>query len=105
MTDTPLDLLARELGAITGRMERESRLRLATMESELGNKVAELESRIADAETRADIMPPELAAEVARAVRMLHEAPLSVDQSATSSRIIRIERDPDGNLLPVYAEP
>ena len=51
-------------------------------------------------------MPPELAAQVADAVRLLHEAPpiQAPIQPATKSppRVSRIERDDDGNLIPIY---
>jgi hypothetical protein len=51
-------------------------------------------------------LPPELAAQVATAVRLLHESPPLEEQkqapSAPPSRVTRIERDDDGNLVPVY---
>lgn len=56
------------------------------------------------------ILSPELAEQVADAVRMLHEAPpLIVErqlapQRAGASRISRIERDEAGNLVPIYEE-
>ena len=46
------------------------------------------------------VLPPDLAAEVARAVRTLHEAPPPVERAV--SRVVRIERDDAGNLTPVY---
>lgn len=45
-------------------------------------------------------LPPELAIEVARAARLLHEMPSLQDQ--TIPKVVRIERDDDGNLVPVY---
>lgn len=53
------------------------------------------------------MLPPGIATEVARAVRLLHEAPLLVERSEPSipPRVIRIERDADGNLVPIYHEP
>jgi hypothetical protein len=52
------------------------------------------------------LVPPELAAQVADAVRLLHEAPpiQAPIQPATKSppRVSRIERDDDGNLIPIY---
>jgi len=48
------------------------------------------------------IVPPELAAQVASAVRMLHEAPEPKEKAAP--RIARVERDEQGNLVPVYDE-
>jgi Collagen triple helix repeat (20 copies) len=53
MPETPLDLLARELGAITGRMEREDGLRFAALDADLRRQVAELSLRILEAEVRA----------------------------------------------------
>jgi hypothetical protein len=58
---------------------------------------------IAETNPGAAMLPPDLAAEVARAVRALHEAPPPVERSA--SRVVRIERDDDGNLVPVYEAP
>src|SRR4029077_10475888 len=50
-------------------------------------------------------LPPELAAEVASAMRMLHETPLvEYSERSTPSRVVRIERDGDGNMVPFYAE-
>ena len=52
------------------------------------------------------LVPPELAAQVADAVRLLHEAPpiQAPIQPTTKSppRVSRIERDDDGNLIPIY---
>jgi hypothetical protein len=64
---------------------------------------------VAEAVTRATV-PPELAAEVAAAVRLLHEAPLieraiAPPPSPPLPRVSRIERDDDGNFVPVYDEP
>lgn len=59
-----------------------------------------------DAEIAAAAMlPPELAAEVARAVRTLHEAPELVEAAMPPPKVVRIERDTDGNLVPIYDEP
>ena len=56
---------------------------------------------------RGATVPPELAVEVAAAVRMLHEAPPVVARNDVVPvpplpRVTRIERDDDGNLVPVY---
>lgn len=52
------------------------------------------------------VVPPELAVAVAAAVRMLHESPpLEEHKQAPappSSRVTRIERDDEGNFVPVY---
>ena len=53
-------------------------------------------------------LPPELAEQVASAVRLLHESP-PLEQRATPQpshppRVARIERDDDGNLVPIYAD-
>jgi len=59
-------------------------------------------------EALAKPLPPELAQEVARAVRLLHESPpleqRAMPQSSLPPRIARIERDEQGNLVPIYAE-
>jgi len=51
------------------------------------------------------MVPLELAEEVARVERMLHESP-PLEQPTETPRarlkVIRIERDADGNLVPVY---
>jgi hypothetical protein len=56
------------------------------------------------------IVSPELAEQVASAVRLLHEAPPIAERSETSQRpslprVTRIERDEHGNFVPVYSEP
>jgi hypothetical protein len=57
------------------------------------------------------IVPPELAAQIASAVRSLHEAPPVVERSELPPqqpalpRLTRIERDENGNFVPVYGEP
>jgi hypothetical protein len=52
------------------------------------------------------VVPPELAAQVAEAVRLLHEAPPILPRHETPPaappRLSRIERDDDGNLIPIY---
>jgi hypothetical protein len=55
---------------------------------------------VAGIDPGAAMLPPELAAEVSRAVRALHEAPAAVERSVP--RVVRIERDEDGNLTPIY---
>ena len=50
---------------------------------------------------------PELAAQVASAVRLLHESPPLAQRSEPPRpppKVTRIERDDDGNLVPVYEE-
>ncbi len=56
------------------------------------------------------IVPPELAEQIASAVRLLHEAPPIVERSELPERLVlprvtRIKRDDDGNFVPVYDEP
>lgn len=46
LDDTPLDLLARELGSVAGRIEREANLRLTAIEADINRKAAELELRV-----------------------------------------------------------
>jgi hypothetical protein len=52
------------------------------------------------------IVPPELATQIASAVRLLHESPpieeRSEPQSSSPPRVARIERDEHGNFIPVY---
>jgi len=106
MPDTPLDLLARELGARAGRIERESSLRVATAIADFDRRTAEIEMRMAAFDPGTAMLPTELAIEVARAVRTLHEVPPVVERSEppVASRVVRIERDAEGNLVPIYDE-
>jgi hypothetical protein len=58
-----------------------------------------------DAVCKMTIVPPELAAQIASAVRMLHESPPLAQRSEPprpSPKVARIERDDDGNFVPVY---
>src|SRR5262245_22216380 len=50
-------------------------------------------------------VPPELAEEVASAVRLMHETPPIEEAKALPPRVARIERDAEGNLVPVYEPP
>jgi hypothetical protein len=53
------------------------------------------------------IVPPELAAQIASAVRLLHESPPIEQTKETppaAPRIARVERDEHGNLVPIYAD-
>jgi len=53
----------------------------------------------------ADIsLSPELAQQVANAVRLLHEAPPVTAPQKAPPRIARIKRDEQGNFVPVYDE-
>lgn len=47
-------------------------------------------------------LPPELAEQIASAVRMLHESPAIERAAAPPAKVTRIERDADGNFVPVY---
>ena len=52
-------------------------------------------------------VPPELAAQVASAVRLLHESPPITQRSEPPRplpKVARIERDDDGNFVPIYDE-
>ena len=52
------------------------------------------------------LLPPELAEQIASAVRMLHESPaISAKEAPPSPKVTRIERDADGNFVPVYDQP
>jgi hypothetical protein len=67
---------------------------------------------VADAVGKATVLPPELAAQVASAVRMLHESPPVAAAKSEDApvmkwplpRVSRIERDEQGNLVPIYAD-
>jgi hypothetical protein len=52
------------------------------------------------------MVPPELAEQVASAVRLLHESPpipaYTGMQRNDTPRVTRIERDEEGNLVPIY---
>lgn len=51
------------------------------------------------------MLPPEVAEQVASAVRLLHESPLLEGRAApqpSSPKVARIERDEQGNFVPVY---
>jgi hypothetical protein len=54
------------------------------------------------------VLPPELAEQVASAVRLLHESPPLEQRNnalpAPPARVARIERDEDGNFVPIYDE-
>jgi len=50
------------------------------------------------------IVPPELAAQIASAARLLHESP-TIEQTQSAPRVTRIERDEQGNFVPIYDEP
>jgi len=48
------------------------------------------------------MLPPELAEQIASAVRMLHESPAIEREAPRLPKVTRIERDADGNFVPVY---
>jgi hypothetical protein len=62
---------------------------------------------VSEAFTKA-VLPPELAEQVASAVRMLHESPPLEQRNnappASPARVARIERDEEGNFVPIYDE-
>jgi hypothetical protein len=53
----------------------------------------------------ATAVPPELAEQIASAVRMLHESPAIEREAPRPAKVTRIERDADGNFVPVYDQP
>jgi hypothetical protein len=60
---------------------------------------------VAEAVVKAAVLPPELAEQVASAVRLLHESPALEPRKETARpapRVSRIERDDDGNFVPIY---
>jgi hypothetical protein len=61
---------------------------------------------VAEAFTKS-MLPPELAGQVASAVRLLHESPPITAKEVPAPpapKVTRIERDDDGNFVPVYDE-
>jgi hypothetical protein len=52
------------------------------------------------------VLPPELAGQVASAVRLLYESPSIPERKEAAQprppKVTRIERDADGNFVPVY---
>lgn len=54
--------------------------------------------------SEAQKLPPELAEQVASAVRLLHESPARerAAPQPTSPKVARIERDEEGNFVPIY---
>lgn len=50
------------------------------------------------------VVSPDLAEQVASMVRLLHESPPIVERTIppVTPRVRRIERDDDGNLVPIY---
>jgi hypothetical protein len=57
------------------------------------------------------MLPPDLAEQIKSAIRLLHESPPIVKRDdhpvprwSSPPRVSRIERDADGNLVPIYDE-
>jgi hypothetical protein len=57
---------------------------------------------VRDAIAEATTVPPELAEQIASAVRLLHESPAIEREAPRPAKVTRIERDADGNFVPVY---
>ena len=57
---------------------------------------------VRDCVAEATAVPPELAEQIASAVRMLHESPAIEREAPRPPKVTRIERDADGNFVPVY---
>ena len=53
----------------------------------------------------ATLLPPELNEQIASAARLLHELPPISERASSSGRVLRIERDEHGALVPIYDEP
>lgn len=61
-----------------------------------------------EADEKSMMVPPDIALQVARTVRLLHESPPIAQRSLPPpplARVIRIDRDDEGSFVPVYAEP
>jgi hypothetical protein len=57
---------------------------------------------VRDCIAEATAVPPDLAEQIASAVRMLHESPSIEREAPRPPKVTRIERDADGNFVPVY---
>ena len=57
---------------------------------------------VRDCVAEATAVPPELAEQIASAVRLLHESPSIEREAPRPLKVTRIERDADGNFVPVY---
>jgi len=62
---------------------------------------------VADTVCKSMIVPPELAEQIASAVRLLHEnsPPVQQHTETPNAKILSVKRDDEGNFVPVYDEP
>lgn len=82
----------------------EEKLRVAA-DRELAAELERLREQL-DSIDLAPIVPPELAEQVALAVRVLHESsPVAEPKPPPPPKVIRIERDANGSMVPIYGEP
>jgi len=70
-------------------------------EEEIGALAKGVAPFVRECVAQAIAISPELAQQVASAVRLLHES-LPIVERNTPAKIIRVERDNDGNFVPVY---
>jgi len=70
-------------------------------EEEIGALAKGVAPFVRECVAQAVAISPELAQQVASAVRLLHESPPITERNPTA-KIIRVERDNDGNFVPVY---
>ena len=79
-------------------MEAQAAATIAELRAVVAELRGEVRQMVADGLNGAILLPPELAGQVASAARQLHA-------SERPSRVLRIERDENGALVPIYDEP
>jgi len=72
-------------------------------EEEIGALAKGVAPFVRECVAQAIAISPELAQQVASAVRLLHESPPIAERNL-AAKIIRVERDDDGNFVPVYGQ-
>jgi hypothetical protein len=82
-------------------IEAQAAATIAELRAVVAELRGEVRQMVADGLNGAMLLPPELAGQVASAARQLHE-PIA---SERPSKVLRIERDENGALVPIYEEP
>jgi hypothetical protein len=82
-------------------IEAQAAATIAELRAVVAELRGEVRQMVADGLNGAILLPPELAGQVANAARQLHE-PIA---SERPSKVLRIERDENGALVPIYDEP